>query len=401
MGKKVKRAPAETLTRKQRSRLDREKQMQRALIWGVSVVAMLVIGILGYGIVAEKIIKPREPVAIVGQSPITTAEFQARVKFRRLQLENQLRYLYQQQQALGAQGSDSAGQSLQDYIQSQISSLDAQLAHENAEIIGEQVLDRMIQERLVAQEAERRGIEVTSHEVQEEIQAGFGYNPDATPMPAASPPLTATQTLTASEPTPAPTATQMTESDFRELYNTYIRQGLRPLGISEQQYRSWIQASLLIEKLREDIKEELPSEAEQVTLRFLSVNSEDQAAELAQRLDGGEDFEALAEEVEADEEQPGYSSELSWLPRELLENRLGEELADRAFSLDVGDHSEPVGVGEQSQTYYIIVVTGREMRDVEDSVRDQMAEDAFQSWLDAQQSLVERKSIENRVPTEP
>jgi foldase protein PrsA len=401
MAKKVKRAPGEKLTRKQRSRLEEERRMQRILIWGVSIVGVLIIGVLGYGIVAEQIIGPREPVAIVDESPITTAEFQARVKFRRLQLQNQLRYLYQQQQALATQDSESTGQSFQEYIQGQISNLESQLAPENAEVIGEQVLNQMIQEKLVQQEVERRDIEVTPEEVQDEIHAGFGYNPDATPAPAVSPPLTSTESLTTSQPTPVPTPTQMTQADFRELYNRYMREGLRPLGISEQQYRSWIKVSLLTERLKEDMKEELPPEAEQVKLRFLSVNSEERANELVQRLDNGEDFDALAEEIQTDEEEPGYSNELSWLPKELLESRLGKELADRAFSLDAGDHSESIAMGEENPSYYVIEVTGHQVRELEDPVRERMAADAFQTWLDAQQTLVERKSIENRVPTEP
>jgi len=401
MTKKIRRAPAEKLTRKQRSRLEEERRMQRILIWGVSIVGILVVGVLGYGVVTERIIKPREPVAIVDQGTITTAEFQARVKFRRLQLQNQLRYLYQQQQALAAQDSEGSGQSFQEYIQGQISTLESQLAPQNAQAIGQQVLNQMIQEELVQQEAERRDLTVTSDEVQEEIHAGFGYNPDATPVPTVSPPLTSTESLTTSQPTPAPTPTQMTEADFREMYNRYMREGLRPIGISEQQYRSWIKASLLTERLTEDMKEELPDEAEQVELQFLSVNSEERASELAQRLDEGEDFETLAEEIQADEEAPGFSNELSWLTKELLASRLGEEVAERAFDLEVGAHSEPIAVGEQNQSYYVIQVTGHEVRELEDSVREQMAQNAFQSWLDAQQSLVERKPIEDRVPTEP
>ena len=401
MTKKVKRAPQEQLTRKQRSRLEKERRMQRILIGGVSIVGILIIGILGYGVVTEKIIEPQQPVAIVDQTPITTAEFQARVKFRRLQLQNQLRYLYQQQQALATQDSETGGQSFQEYIRGQISTLESQLASENAQAIGQQVLDQMIQEELVRQEAERRNLTVAPDEVQDEIHAGFGYDPDATPVPTVSPPLTSTESLTTSQPTPAPTPTQMTEADFRELYNRYMRQGLRPLGISEQQYRSWIRVSLLTEKLNDAMKEELPNEAEQVQLQFLSVSSEERASDLAQRLEQGEDFQTLAEEIQADEEAPGFSNELSWLPRDLLESRLGEEVAEQAFNLEVGDHSEPIAVGEQNQSYYVIQVTGHEVRELEDSVRERMAQDAFQSWLDAQQSLVERKSIEGRVPTEP
>ncbi len=401
MTKKVKRTPTEQLTRKQLSRVEKETRMKRLLIWGVSVVGILIVGVLGYGVVAEMIIEPREPVAIVGESPITTAEFQDRVKFRRLQLRNQLVYLYQQQQALPAQDSGSDSQSFQEYIQGQISTLESQLAPENAEAIGEQVLDQMIQEELVKQEAKRRNIEVLPGEVQDEIHAGFGYDPDATPAPAVSPPLTSTESLTTSQPTPAPTPTQMTEADFDELYNRYMREGLRPIGISEQQYRSWIEASLLVEKLQQDMGDTLPGEAEQVKLRFLSVSSEERANELAQRLEEGEDFQDLADEIEADEEDPGYTNELDWLPRDLLESQLGEEVADVAFSLEVGDHSQPITLGEQGQSYYILVVAGREVRELEETAKEQLAQAAFQSWLDAQQSLVERRSIENRVPTRP
>lgn len=401
MTKKARRAPQQQLTRKQRSRLEEERRMERILIWGVSIVAVLIVGVLGYGVVAERIIEPREPVAIVDETPITTADFEARVKFRRLQLRNQLNYLYQQQQAMAGQESESGGQSLQDYFQQQINNLQSQLSPENAETLGEQVLDQMVQERLVRQEAERRDIDVSAEEVQSEIHANFGYEPDATPVPTVSPPVTATESLTTSEAAPAPTPTQMTEADFRELYNQYMQQGLKPIGVSEQQYRSWVEASLLSEKLQADMKEELPQQADQVKLQFLSVNSEEQADELADRLDSGEDFEALAEEIEADEESPGSSSELSWLPQDSLAARLGEETAATVFDLEVGEHTEPITLGEQSQTYYIFQVTGHEERELDAAILDQMAQERFQSWLESQQSLVERRSIQGSIPTEP
>lgn len=401
MTKKARRAPQQQLTRKQRSRLEEERRMERILIWGVSIVAVLIVGVLGYGVVAERIIEPREPVAIVDETPITTADFEARVKFRRLQLRNQLNYLYQQQQAMAGQESESGGQSLQDYFQQQINNLQSQLSPENAETLGEQVLDQMVQERLVRQEAERRDIDVSAEEVQSEIHANFGYEPDATPVPTVSPPVTATESLTTSEAAPAPTPTQMTEADFRELYNQYMQQGLKPIGVSEQQYRSWVEASLLSEKLQADMKEELPQQADQVKLQFLSVNNEEQANELADRLDSGEDFEALAEEIEADEESPGSSSELSWLPQDSLAARLGEETAATVFDLEVGEHTEPITLGEQSQTYYIFQVTGHEERELDAAILDQMAQERFQSWLESQQSLVERRSIQGSIPTEP
>jgi parvulin-like peptidyl-prolyl isomerase len=401
MTKKVRRTPKQQLTRKQQSRLAEERRIERLLIWGVSIVGALIVGVLGYGVVAERIIEPQEPVAVVDETPITTADFEARVKFRRLQLRNQVGYLYQQQQAMAAQGSESSGQSFQEYLQQQINSLQSQLAPENAEALGRQVLDQMVQETLVRQEAERRDIDVTAEEVQSEVHANFGYNPDATPAPTVSPPVTSTESLTTSQPTPAPTPTEMTEADFREIYNRYMREGLKPLGISEQQYRSWIRASLVTDKLKTDMKEELPQQADQVKLSFLSVSGEERANELVQRLDSGKDFQTLAEEIQADEESPGSSSELDWLPQETLASRLNEEIAATVFELDIGGHTEPVKLGEESETYYIFQVTGHEERQLSDTILDQHARERFQSWLDAQQSLVERRSIQGRVPTEP
>ncbi len=402
MTKKVKRTPQQQLTRKQRSRLQKERHMRRILIGGVGIVGLLIVGVLGYGVVAERIIGPREPVAIVDETPITTGEFEARVKFRRLQLQNQLGYLYQQQQTMAEQASESDDQSLQDYFQQQINSLQSQLAAENAEALGQQVLDQMIQEELVRQEAERRGINITAEEVQGAVHENFGYTPDATPPPAESPPVTSTESMTASQPTPAPTPTQMTEADFREMYNRYMQEGLKPLGISEQQYRSWIKASLLIEELQADMMKELPQQADQVKLRFISVDSEDRARDIVQRLDEGADWDALLEEVQADEEEaPGSGSELDWMPEDTLANQLGEEIADTIFDLAVGEHTEPVRLGEESQALYIFEVVGREERQLEANLLEQMAQEAFQSWLESQQSLVERRSIEGKVPTRP
>jgi hypothetical protein len=302
---------------------------------------------------------------------------------------------------MAGQDSGQMGQSHQENNKKQINTIQSQLAPENAETLGEQVLDQMIQEELVRQEAERRDIEVSAEELQSEVQANFGYNPDATPIPTAVPPLTSTESLTTSQPTPAPTPTKMTEADFRELYNQYMRDGLRPLGISEQKYRSWVKASLLSEELQADMREELPQRAEQVKLRFLSVSDEERANELVQRLDSGEDFQTLADEIQADEEAPGSSSELEWLPEETLVDRLGEEAAALVFDLEEGEHTEPVTLGEEGQAYYIFDVTGHEERELADSILEQRAQQTFQSWLEAQQSLVERKSIAGKVPTEP
>jgi parvulin-like peptidyl-prolyl isomerase len=401
MGKKTKKRAPKELTRKQRSRLERERRTERYLIWGVIAVGVLIVGILTYGFVVEKVIKAREAVAVVGGVPITTTEFQARVRLARMQIQTELQYWRGQQQVLDP--TDTEAQPFLEYIQGNIRDLQGRLSPMNALSIGEQALDQLIQEELVRQEAERRGITVAPEELQQQVEQFFGYdrNPATpTPEPTAAFPLASTDVLTsAPTPTPLPTPTPMTEQAFRERYDDYL-QSLKSQGISEKQYRSWVEASLLVDRLREQLEAEVSPTADQVKLRYLFVDDEERANDLAARLDGGEDFQALVDELVEDEESVGFGTELDWLPKNMLELRLDAELADMAFSLEVGEHSQPV-LSEDGNLYTIIQVAGREVREVDDAMRGSMGDAAFQEWLEDQQVLVERREYEDRVPTEP
>jgi foldase protein PrsA len=373
-----KRAPKKDLTRKQASRLERERRMERMLIWGIIAVGVLVVGVLVYGFVVERVVKAREPVAVVDETPIRTDEFQARVRFSRMQIQNELQFWRGQQLALDPTDTDS--QAYLEYIQGNIRDLEGQLSVMNALAIGTEALDQLIQEELVRQEAERRSITVEPDELQQEIE-----------------PLTPTDELIS---TPVPTPTPMTEDAFRQLYDTYMTQTIKPLGISEQRYRSWVGAALLTEKLREQVQAEAPTSAEQAKVRYLVVDAEERANELAGRLDAGEDFQTLIDELAAAEEPTGFGTELDWYPRSVLEGRLDTELADLAFGLEVGQHSQPVASGD-GMSYAIIEIVGREERELDELTRQSLGDESFQEWLDAQQVVVERRTYEDRVPTDP
>ena len=152
MTRKAKRQAPKKTMRRQPSRLQREKRFERILIWSVIVLGLLVVGVLGYGIVFEKLIKAREPVAFVGDTPITTADFQARVGYERVLMNYEAQSLFQQLQFIDPE--DPNADFYLQYIQAQIGDLQSQLSPENAEGVGEQVLEQMIQEELVRREAE-------------------------------------------------------------------------------------------------------------------------------------------------------------------------------------------------------------------------------------------------------
>jgi len=369
--------------------------MEQALLWGLGVVVVLVVGVLAYGLIFENVIRTRQAVAIVDGVPITTAEFQARVKYTRMQMLSELNYLYQQQQLLDPNDADT--QYYLQYIQSNIQELQNQLSDENALIIGEQAMDQLIQEALIRQEAQQRGITVSSQEIEEQIEQFFGYQrnpPTPTPTPTVTEPLTDTEPT----PTPLPTPTPVTEEEFHRRYNNFLQQ-LKDLGVPERLYRTWVESSLLMDKVREQMRAELPTTDDQVKVRYITVDDEQRAQEMLSRLEAGEDFQALVDELRADEEVNGYGYELGWFPKDMLSSSLGETIAQQAFDMNVGERSQLIQ-GEDGN-WYIIEVLGHEERPLEEYILNQRADEAFQSWLDTQQIKVERGSYRDRVPTEP
>jgi parvulin-like peptidyl-prolyl isomerase len=400
MAKTKRRVPKE-LTRKQRSRLERERRMERILKWSIGAVVALVVGVLAYGFITENVVKARESVATVGEARITTAEFQSRVRFTRMQLGSELQYMYQQQQMLDPTNQDS--QFLLEYLQGQLRDLESQLGAENAVIIGDQALEQLIQEELVRQEAQRRGISVSAEDVEVAIEQYFGYDRNPV-MPTVSLeptlPATSTETVDAGPTaTPMPTPTPMTEAEFEQRYENFVR-NLKTLKITEQQYRSWVEASLIQEKVQEQFTEETPSTADQVTLRYLLFDDQELADEAAARWRAGEEYEALLEELRADEEISVYGSEVEWLPLEALEGRFDPQLAAFVFEMTVGEISQPMQ-GESGVEYVVFELLGHEERELDDYFRQQLGSDAFQAWLEAEQVLVERGAYRDRVPTDP
>jgi len=337
--------------------------MERALIIAVIVVAVAVVGVLAYGLIFENVIKARQAVAVVGDAPIRAADFQARARFTRMQMRLELKRW--QDERMSVDPSDENSKAYLDFIDQNVRKIEDQLSEANAQTIGDQVLDQLILYELVRQEAERRGVVVTEQEVQRKIELDLNYDRTAATLP-----LTSTGELT---PT-APLSTPMTEEDFQRQYKDIIDKFLKPLDISERQYRSWVKADLLVQKLREEMAGEVPREAEQVKL--------------------------LADELKADEQASASVTELDWFPKSILEAGLGTELANLAFDLDVGEYSRPMPV--PGGTYYVVIqVLGREVRELDETVRQQMAEDAFQKWVEAEQFRVERRSYRDLVPTTP
>jgi len=222
-----------------------------------------------------------------------------------------------------------------------------------------QVLQWVENDELVRQAAPELGIQVTSNEVTETINgyltssAGDGGN--------------TTGNVTGNITLP--------QTDLGKMYQRWLDQA----RLSDSEYRQVVEATLLTQKLKEQLTQNVPTEAKQVYLYVIKVDNEGNATEVEKRLQNGEDFATVAQELSTDEASKQYGGDLGWLPRGILSYYIDPQLDQYAFSLEVGNISEPI---KTTKGYYVIKVSEiDENRLVDDQYREILAASELDKWL--------------------
>lgn len=381
------------LTRRQISRKEREERLQRMIMIGVIVIAVVVIGLVGYALLNENVIQPRRPVVTVNDDSVSVTEFQDRVLFDY--------FLQTGGQSLAQTGMDPT-------------------------FFGQLSLDGLINELLIVQQADERGLTVSDAEVEEDMQLSFGYDagepeptstprpteaaddstptptstfvmtptpsptptlepgvtptptftpsPTVTPSPTPSGPVTATPTLT-----PLPTSEPMTETEYEDQFSQFLDQMATATGLSAEQLRDlWAERTrvvLLQNKLLEDLDLQPEETKVMVHAAHILVDTEEEAQAVEDRLAAGESFEEVAAEVSTD--TSAYrGGDLGWFG----EGNMIPEFEQAAFALQPGEISEPV----QSQYGWHII----KLYDRDDAVplteaeKEQSIQDQFTALLD-------------------
>jgi foldase protein PrsA len=224
-----------------------------------------------------------------------------------------------------------------------------------------QVLQWVEDDELVRQAAPGLGIQVTPDEVTEKINndlissAGGGGN--------------TTGNIT------------LPQTDLGKMY----QQWLNYVRLSDSEYRHYVEATLLTQKLSDQITQSVPTEAKQVHVYAIVVDNQGNATEVENRLKNGEDFATLAAEYSTDNTTKQYGGDLGWLPQGILL----PELDQAAFSLAAGNVSEPI---VSTNGYYIIKVAEIDNnRPIDDQYRQMLASTAFTNWFKEQRNVVEIK----------
>ena len=416
------------MTRKHVARLERERR-QVAIVRAVAIAMIgLVVILLGYGFLDQNYLQKQKPVAEVNGEKITIAQFQERVQLQRVNLVNTYqRYQFYQQNF----GMD---------VSQQIQELDYYL--QNPTAVGQQVIDQMIDEALIRQEAEKRGITVSDEEVEQAIQEAYQFFPDGTPTPTITPtafeyptltseqltiyPSTATPTtvptstpaptstpdpsatatpteVAPGRPTPTfvpeaalPTATPYTMEGYQTEYQTTVDQ-FKSYGISEEVLRDVYRNNLLREKLQAIITADLPTSEEQVWARHILVDTEAKAVAAIQLIENGTDFAKLARDFSMDTGSGAQGGDLGWFGK----GSMVPEFEAAAFSQPIGEIGEPV---KTQFGYHIIQVLDRQELPLTASQLEQNQSKAFSDWLTSareQAEIVTYDTWQDKIPPMP
>jgi parvulin-like peptidyl-prolyl isomerase len=420
------------VSKKHLARIEKERIQNRYIVISALAIILIVIGLVGYGILDDTVIKYRRPVATVNGDTITMGDFQTRVKYARWQLIQ--RYL-STSQLMQMFGSDESTKS---YFTSTLQQIQSQL--NNTTELGESILDQMIDEVLIRQEAERQNITVSEADIDKAMQEAFEYFPNGTPTPTIEPTEAPTSTLsptqialaasptpkstatsmpeptstvtsipptaTAIEPTveptagptetPEPTATPYTLEGYNEAVKGYVDQ-LSDIKFSEKDLRKIFEAQLYRDKVFEFITADFSREQEQVWARHILVEDLATAEAILEKIKKGQDWYTLAAEHSTDTSNKDEGGDLGWFGRGVMVS----EFEDAAFKLKIGEISEPV---KTTHGYHIIQVLGHETRQLDSSAYEEAREKNFEEWLTDLKgtSTVEKASdVEKSIPLEP
>ena len=412
-------------SKKHEARLQREKRQKKIMITVLIAIVAVVVILVGYGVLQGTVLKNHKPVAKVGDTTINVNQFVKRVQYERLSyVETFTSYA-------------ASGYAM--FFESQM--LEMQNALDNYIQFGSDVLDKMINEAVVAKKAAEMGISVSDEEIDKELERGFGFFPGGTPTPeptyaflptstmsvqqltiititpTPSPEPTATTGPTATPdpalitptvengtPTGVPTATQIpptptayTREGFEGLYDQMLTSISDQFPYTEADFREYVKNLLLNQKVYEEVTKDIAREQEMVWARHILVATEEEAKAVIDRLEKGEDFGTIAAELSVDTSTGANGGDLGWFSK----GQMVEPFETAAYALEIGEISQPV---QSDFGFHVIQLLGKEVRALSDQQWDAMKQQAFAKFIeDAKAEIkIEKRDVwASVVPSTP
>ncbi|GAB4311050.1 MAG: peptidylprolyl isomerase [Phototrophicales bacterium] len=411
------------------SRAEREAYLQRQIVLWTSVAIGVIAVIIMVAFFINQVIVPNRNVAKVNGVNINVGDFQDRIRLERVLSSEKISISISQVMNAGItdinQAFSQVYQRDQD-IQQRWNELNA------PDQMGLRIINDMIDEKIIRDEAARRGITVTQDEINAQVlaflqlpqlEAPAEVDPETTPEPEPSATPSPTPLVTATPSpiptatntpeftptpslTPAPTATAIPTLPYQEqlenqqdLIDDFYSYVSRRAGVSREQIDAYFEYQALRMKLGEAVTG-VGDTAIWVNARHILVETEAEALDIIEALNNGESFADLARLSSTDTASGAQGGELGWSNT----NGFVEPFGEATRTLEIGAISEPI---ETEFGFHIIQVRAREDREMGDREREFIIEREFETWLEEFRNNTEVNTFETSnswpdyVPTEP
>jgi parvulin-like peptidyl-prolyl isomerase len=372
-------AQATKQTKKQVAISRKEARQNRIILISIAILVAVVVLISAIGLIQELIVKPGKPVATVNGVKIRSDDYRDFLTYSRYNQYINIRNLQDSLDQL--QASPEENEFLISFYEQQLSQLQSSLA-----LLPESTLDELIDNELVRQKAEAEGLSVSADEVKETISGELR----GILSPTAQEPLTDTEQL--------PTPTPVPQEQVDELYNTILDN----MHLTDSSFRKIVQRNLLRDKVQELLASEVPTTGLVVDLQLIQTETEEEATLAKERIEGGEDFAIVAQEVSTDTVTAQDGGNLGWVTPSQLSSRYGEALEAVVLSSEVGK----LALVESDGMYYVILVSDRdENGSLPAEVLNVEQNSALSDWLEKQKASpevqIERLLEPDQIPPDP
>lgn len=203
------------------------------------------------------------------------------------------------------------------------------------EALSSDVLNLLIEERIILQGAQAQNIGVTDAEVQAEL------------------------------------ATQVEAAGGEAGWNDWLSMN----NYTADEFPYALRVVLTNNRVRDMLTSDLEGNVKQVHARHILMRTETDAKSILDQLGAGQDFAALANQYSQDETTRTRGGDLGWFTAEEL---LTPQLAQTAFSLQVGQIAGPIAT---ELGYHVIQVIEFADQPVEPDRRVSIAQARFDNWL--------------------
>ncbi len=306
-------------------------QRRRRLAFGViGVLLLIVVGILFAGYVIIFVRPPQERVVSVNDVTYTRGDMVKMLRIRQRLLED-------------------SGQRLDT----------------SSDIF--QALQLIVENEIISQSAPSLGITVSDEEVDQQIQGTIIYQ--------------AAGSL-------AGKSDEQLDREFKELYAGFLNSS----QIREAEHRDIVRRSLLREKVRQYVGENLPTVVKHYHVYRLAVNHDDEIDIMLTKYNDyvkasddplllHEAFKAITREFSRDDpERVRLGGEIGWLPLGVI-----EDYDDVIAHLEVGKLSDPIPNKDQRQQGFIFMVSEiDELRELSPANADSLKTRALERWINEQ-----------------